>query len=841
MSRSPLLALLLTLPALAQPTPPSPTPGVVEIKPYDQVITAKAVTTKGVFWLHRVGDKLYYEIPKAQLDKDFLMVTQIARGKSGTGDGGAEVLDERVVRWHRVDNKIQLLDIDYSLWANPSLPVARAVEVANNPTILANFAVEAKGDTDTAVVEVSKFFLSDAVEISPKKALGATLFDKERSYLESAKAFPENIEVAATLTLSRTDNAGLLAWLRGEMPRGSASLRMRYSMVKLPEKPMMPRLRDSRVGYFATYQMDYGRPEHYAKERVYIDRWRLEKKDPSAELSEPIKPIVFYIDPATPRQWVPYIKAGVEEWQAAFEEAGFKKAIVAREAPTDDPDWSPEDARYSVIRWIASETANAYGPHTSDPRTGEILEADIHMFHNILDLQRRWYFTQVGHLDARAQNLPMPDELMGQLVQFVVAHEVGHSLGLPHNMRASSTYPLEKVRDPEWVKKMGHCPSIMDYSRFNYVAQPEDHIAVSDLIPKVGPYDRFSIRWGYRPVASATTPDAERETLDKWAREQDNVAWFRFSSLDSRGGDPGDQTEAVGDIDPVAATRLGLKNLHRVNDLLLNATAQYGEDYSEVRHFWRALLNQWSTEMRHLTPLVGGFHKQEKHVGQSGPIFTQIPKERQKAAVDFLLQECFQPQPWLADPKVVHLLHQERALEMVAAAQEGILYRTIDPNKLHRMAEQLTLDPQHAYSPSDFLSQMRRGIFSELDKAQSIPYPRRMVQRSLADLLIDLSYTWGEARGLGQAQLRLLRDDLQHHLKQFRDPDTQAHLQMILEDIQRELDPRGTGRKDQPLGSRWSDPALNDNRGCWEEPPEFRLQGKGAPQEAPSALPSGRL
>jgi len=300
---------------------------------------------------------------------------------------------------------------------------------------------------------------------------------------------------------------------------------------------MTPRLADERVGYFSVTKMDYSREEQRAPRVRYISRWRLEKKDPDATLSEPVRPIVYYIDAATPAKWIPWLKRGVESWQKAFEAAGFKNAILAKDAPTpeQDPDFSPEDVRYSVIRWLPSIVENATGPHIADPRTGEILNADIQFYHNIMNLLSDWYFLQVGPLDPRAQKLPLPEDLMGRLLQFVVAHEVGHTLGFQHNMKASSTYPQEKVRDREWVKKMGFAPSIMDYARFDYVAQPEDRIDVEDLVPGIAPYDVWATVWGYKPIPGARTPDEEKPTLDRWAREQDKTPWYRFSTAGSAG------------------------------------------------------------------------------------------------------------------------------------------------------------------------------------------------------------------------------------------------------------------------------------------------------------------
>ena len=563
------------------------------IRPYDRVITKEAKSDEGLFTVHRIGERLYYEIPVSQLNKEFLWVTQIARTTIGAGQGG-QAVGSRVVKWERRNNRVLLRGVSYDIVADRRQPIAQAVEAANNDTILMAFNIEALGKDDAPVIDVTRMFTTEVPEFSGRARVRSRAFDAQRSFVERAVSFPDNIEVEATHTYSTgVELQGPVttpqAALNAARP-GSASVVMHFSMVKLPDNPMMPRVFDERVGYFSVQQMDYGRDEHRAQRRRYITRWRLEKKDPAAAMSEPVKPIVFYVDPATPTKLVPFIKRGIESWQEAFEEAGFKNAILAKDAPTkeQDPDWSAEDARYSVIRWLPSTTENAFGPHISDPRTGEILEADIQMYHNVMNLLRAWYFVQVGPLDPRAAKLPLPDDLMGQLVEYVTAHEVGHTLGFQHNMKASSTYPAEKVRDREWVKKMGHTPTLMDYSRFNYVAQPEDRIDPADLIPGIGPYDRWATMWGYKPIPGAKDADEEKKTLDEWARAQDETPWLRFSTADSAGSDPGELTEAVGDADAVRSTTMGLKNLERVAGMLLTATTQAGRAVRRSRGDLRA-------------------------------------------------------------------------------------------------------------------------------------------------------------------------------------------------------------------------------------------------------------
>ena len=819
-------------PAGARPgfTPPSTDP-----QPYDKVITKDAKSKKGVFAVHQVKDKYYYEIPKGELGKEFLLVTQIAKTTLGVGYGG-QSLGRRVVRWEQGENnRVFLRNVNYSIVANSTLPIAEAVQNSNNESIIMAFPVAAYGPNESVVIDVSRLFATDVFELSARQRLNATALDATRSYIERVSPFPTNIEARSSMTYTRIappagaggGGPGGGAAAAGGMPPGSATVVLHHSMVKLPENPMMPRLFDERVGYFSVATMDFGRPEHRAQERRFITKWRLEKKDPNAELSEPIKPIVYYVDRATPAWLVPFTIKGIEKWQKAFEAAGFKNAIIAKLQPSkkEDPEFDPEDARYSVIRWLPSTIENASGPHINDPRTGEILESDIQMYHNIMNLQRSWYFTQVGPLDPRAQKFPMPNELMGQLVEYVVAHEVGHTLGFQHNMKASSMYPQEKVRDKEWVKKMGHTPTLMDYSRFNYVAQPEDGIAMEDLIPGIGPYDEWATMWGYKPIPSARTSDAERTTLNEWAKAQDTTPWLRFSTDGSAGSDPGELTEAVGDADAVKSSTAGLKNLERVSKLLVGATTtQPGDPYDDLSELYGRMLGQWTLEMNHVAQIVGGYNSQQKHIGQNGVRFMLIPKTRQTEAVRFLNQNAFSSPTWAIDKDILRRIEPIGALNRIRNAQNSILNNLLSSTRFARLIEQSALDGNASYQPAEFLADVRGGVWTELSSPNpKIDAYRRNLQRSYLDIansklnappqtlpqglpaqFAAMFISSGDERAFYRAELRAISASASAAAAKATDRTTKVHLEAVRDQIGKILNPE-TG------GARIAGPNINDS------------------------------
>jgi hypothetical protein len=809
-----------------------------EIRPYDRVITKDAKSDDGVFTVHRIKDRIYYEIPKSRQGREFLWVSQIAKTTLGAGYGG-QAAGNRVVKWERRGDRMLLRAVSYDVVADPKAPISRAVDAANYHPIVMAFNIEALGKDDAAVIDVTRLFTTDVPEFSGRTRVGARAFDASRSFVERAVSFPENVEVEAIHTYNNPPQEGAGGGRGGPAPgggRGATPLRagthsvlMHFSMVLLPEQPMQPRLFDERVGYFSVRQTDYSLDEHRAPQRRFITRWRLEKKDPAAALSEPVKPIVYWIDPATPAKWVPYLKRGVESWQKAFEEAGFKNAVIAKDAPTpeQDPEWSPEDARYSVIRWLPSTIENASGPHIHDPRTGEILETDIQFYHNVMNLARSWYFVQAGPLDPRAKTVPLPDDLMGRLIEYVAAHEVGHTLGFQHNMKASSMYPAAKVRDREWVKKMGHTPTLMDYSRFNYVAQPEDKIDVADLVPGIGPYDKWATMWGYKPIPGARTPDDEKKTLDEWARQQDASPWLRFSTTDSRGSDPGELTEAVGDEDAVTSSALGLKNLQRVAGMLLTATTtKPGEPYTDLEELYGRMLGQWATEMNHVAAIVGGFNSQQKHVGQQGLIFKPIAREKQAAAVKFLNDRAFSTPAWAINSEILRRIEPVGVLDRVRAGQQRVLTSLLSSTRIARLVEQEALDGTTAYRPLDFLADVRKGVWSEFYNGTPVKVDayRRNLQRAYIEMLADRingsQAAVDDARAFFRGELKALDADLRLALVRTPDRTTRLHIEDVRMQIERALDPSvqedppGTARPGGNTGDGLFDVSVAPES-CW--------------------------
>jgi hypothetical protein len=772
-------------------------------RPYAEVITAAAKTDDGIFKVHRItdggNDTLFYEIPKAELGKDYLWNTQLKKTTIGIGYGG-QTIGTRQVRWVVRNDRVLLENVEFGVVADKSNPLG---EEMNMPAIIRSFPVAAYAANGDPVINVTDLFVTDVPEFSARGRVGGRGMAADRTFLEKVVSFPKNINVEVTTTYTPPAEAAPAAPDPGgrgrgapAAPRPSSTVLVHHSMIKLPEVPMMPRLFDERVGYFTQGLVDYGTGEQQQMQKRYITRYRLEKKDPNAALSEPVAPIIYWVDPATPKKWVPYVKKGIEDWQPAFEAAGFKNGIVAKEAPskTEDPDWSGEDVRYSVIRYLPSTTENAVGPHIHDPRSGEILEADVQYYHNVMNLAKNWYFVQAGPNDPRAQQLPLPDDLMGELVRYVVAHEVGHTLGFQHNMKASSTYTIEQIRDPKFLAENGHTPTLMDYSRFNYVAQPEDKVAPKDLVPKIGAYDKWATMWGYKPIPGAKTPEAEKPTLDAWAREQDSKPWLRFSTEGQGGTDPGDNTEAVGDGDATKATALGMKNLARVSENLMKATTyKQGEAWDELEEVYGRMVGQWSTEMGHVIRVIGGIDSQQKHIGQDGPRFVTVPKARQVEALQFLLNNAFTTPTFMIRPEILRRIQPTGVIARVQGMQAGIIGQLLQAARLDRMAEQAALDGAAAYSPLQFLTDLRAGVWSELAKPGTpINVYRRNLHRAYLDQMdarINGAGGSSEVRALVRGEVKALDRQLAAALPAATDELTRRHIIDCRDEIATMLDP----------------------------------------------------
>ncbi|HEY1089757.1 MAG TPA: zinc-dependent metalloprotease [Burkholderiaceae bacterium] len=821
-------ALALQGAALAQEAPPAAPdaaasaarPGgpaeAAEPKPYDKVITKEAKTQKGLVTIHQVKTKLYFELPKAVLGKQLLMVANATSVPSDVDHVG-KALNQEVVRFFLRGNKVYFQAVDHAFSSDAARPNAEAVQNSQRDAILASFNVEAFAADGSPVIEVSRLFQAEVGEFTARRLVKGTGLDAARSYVETTRAFAGSLRVDAVHTYSApmmiNGPFGPQAAPAGTPPR-SATFGISYNLVELPEQAMMPRLMDERVGYFFTSRTDYGSDRQAVERERMITRWRLEKKDPNARLSEPVKPIVWYIDKSTPTAMVPYVKKGIEAWNKAFEAAGFKNAVQARLFPTkeEDPEFDPEDVRYSIIRWVPSQISNAYGPHLSDPRSGEILNANIVMYHNIQKILRDWYITQVGAVDKRAQALPLPADLMGELVAMVVTHEAGHSLGFQHNQKASSQYPFEKLRDPKWLKEMGHASSIMDYSRMNYLVQPEDKIDPALLIPKIGPYDVFATMWGYTPIPSAKTPRDEKLQLDTWALAQDASPWLRFDA--PMRGDYGTVMEAVGDADAVSATTLGTKNLQRLVKLLPRMALRPGESNKDLGDLYKSLWSQWGNELKHVAALVGGYDFQSKSGSQPGAIGKPASKGQQARAVAFFNEQLFATPNWILEPSVTERLAPGAGIGLLVTTQRGVLATLLSSDTLGRLSGQEQLYGDKAYRIEQMLADLRGGVLGELRSGAAPTPARRNLQRSYLDVLTGKAEgsSYDDGRAAVRAELRLLGKQFAERGRTAADSMTRAHWTELAELTEKALDPKADGAKStRPQMGLHAD----EDPGCW--------------------------
>jgi hypothetical protein len=769
-------------------TPDKPKKG--KMKPYKKVITKDAESQKGLFSVHKVDEDWYFEIPDSLLEEEILVTSRVSGFVKGLNFGGAGVKSQpqQVIRWQKKEGNLLLRSVSYNSVASFEDPIYKSVKNNNFEPIISSFPIDAMPkDSSSYAIKVNSFFTSDVPMISAmnsrqKKNFGIRGVDGKRSFINDIKVFPTNINVKHVLTYTGSklpDNGNT----------GTMTLEMTQSFILLPEIPMQPRHYDARVSYFSLGQTDYSADEHKAFKQRFITRWRLEPKDPEAyfrgELVEPTKQIVYYIDPATPKKWVPYLMQGVNDWQVAFEAAGFKNAIEARLAPTkeEDPDWSPEDVRYSVIRYVSTDIQNAMGPHVHDPRTGEILESDIIWYHNVMNLLRNWYFVQTAAINPEARSPKFRDEIMGRLIRFVSSHEVGHTLGLPHNMGSSVAYSVDSLRSPSFTQKMGTAPSIMDYARFNYVAQPEDGDV--GLMPNVGPYDKWSIDFGYRRFKDMDE-DEERVTINNLIKEKADDPIYRFGRQRRSPTDPTAQTEDLGN-NSMRASELGLKNLKRIVPNLIEWTSEETKDYSELEELYNNVFGQYRRYVGHVIANVGGVYEYYKSSDEEEAVYTHVEKAKQKDAINFLNKNVFATPTWLIDKEILSRIEETGITERIRGLQDRSLAQLMNPDRLNRMIENNAVNGQNAYSINEMFDELIESIFSEVKSRNAVSLYRRNLHRTFIEGLERTlqmesnKYEHSDMKAIARAKLKSLKTMLSSAVG--ADDMTKIHFDDLVERI----------------------------------------------------------
>ena len=859
-------ALLLAIGIFAQqrpqnPTPQGPTPAPVSgtpttgtpnvsafgnfgaarqgPKPYKEVITDKAVTKKGLFTVHKLEDKYYFEIADSIMNREILAIARFIKVPAGGGYGGSEAnRNHQTIMFEKgPNNTVFLRTVTLVNTATEDQQIYKAVTNSNLNAIAAAFPVAAYGKdsvsgTSSTVIEVSDFFKGDnqAVSIGPdsKRALNLGALTADRSYISKISTFPLNTEIRSVKTYSASPSVagfgfptapGAPSRIQAANDAGAVTLELNTSLLLLPKTPMQNRIWDKRVGYIPDEYTQFSDNQQKVEKITIAIRWRLEPRDGEwgkwmkGELVDPKKPIIYYIDPATPKQWRKYLIAGVNDWQVAFEKAGFRNAIMAKEWPEDDTTMSLEDARYSVIRYLASDIANASGPNVHDPRSGEIIESHIQWYHNVMKLVHDWYMIQAGAVDPGARKMKYDDELMGDLIRFVSSHEVGHTLGLLHNMGNSSQTPVEYLRNKAWVEANGHTGSIMDYARFNYVAQPEDNISRKGLYPRIGDYDKWAIKWGYGYIAGNTNEERELNSgkMVTAALKANPRHWFGTYEL-GNSADPRSQSEDLSD-NAVKASEYGIMNLKRIMKNLPDWTKEDNDQYENIGDMYGQLLGQFRRYAGHVTANIGGVYETFKLSESNETVYEITPKTRQKEAVAYLSKQVFETPTWLINKELWNKINNPISNDPVMSLQDGVMGGLVSGTKFARLqlsANRFGMDK--AYNAMELLNDVQTGLFSELNSKKTIDQYRRLLQINYVDRLVaiinpstptitipagfggrgaaTIDLKKSDVPAIVRAQLVDLRSKLNSASAGYADKLSKVHLQELSEKIKQGLDPK---------------------------------------------------
>ena len=788
-----------------------------KIQPFEKVITSKAVSDEGIITVHKVEDKYYFEIPDKALKKEFLVVTRLTKAgaemRMGTVGYAGDQISQNVISFEKGPNdKVFLRSISYVDYAKDSTSAMYKTVMRNNVNAIEQaFDIKAFGkEKNSTVIDVTDFINADNDVVSFdtrfKKGFRVGAFQKDKSFVNFVKSFPTNIEINTTKTYNRS--AGEASPIPGA-PKpevsGNYTVEVNSSIILLPENKMQARYFDPRVGYFTVGYTDFDENPQGVERVSLVKRWRLEPKAKDlekykrGELVEPEKPIVFYIDPLTPKKWIPYLIQGVNDWQKAFEKAGFKNAIYAKVPNAkEDPEWSLEDARFSAIVYKPSDVPNASGPSIADPRTGEILESHINWYHNVMKLLNDWYFVQASPNDPRARKVDFDDELMGELIRFVSSHEVGHTLGLRHNFGSSSTVPVENLRNKAWLKANGHTPSIMDYARFNYVAQPEDNVGGAGLMPRIGDYDDWAIEWGYRRFYNYNSPEKEKAHLNKWVVEklQNPRLWF---GTETNPYDPRSQSEQVGD-NPMIAGKYGVKNLQRIMENIESWSTKPNEDYSSLNNRFTQVSGQFARYLGHVSKYIGGVKETPKMVEQKGAIYELVSKSEQKEALKFLSENVFTTPNWLLKTSVLTKINKS-PVEVVENLQKTVLNRVLSEGVLNKLYEGESLDA-NAYAVYDYLQDIKNSVFSELKSSSKIDIYRRNLQKNFVETLIARTQASkpstgrnaetvsdnSDVKSLTRGVLREIKAEASKNAQNAQDAVTKYHLEDLVYRIDKALE-----------------------------------------------------